>query len=232
MPSVATLAFLRTEVRRRADMESASSATFVTDAELNNLVNGSLAELHDELITSFQDYFTVVGPNVTVGTSPNTIALPADFLKLRRLQRELGAGVWDKVHQFNTEDWERLNTTTAFTASGRPTRWYRIFETTLFLLPEADASGTYRLVYAKRFPRLTIDTDAFDDLQGWYEFAVWDAAIKCLVKEESDVSAHVAMREAVRARIRVAAAARNAGAAERVADVRGPTYADDWDVWG
>ena len=45
-----TLAELRTQARNRADMESSE---FVTDTELTDYINSSIAELHDILIQSY-----------------------------------------------------------------------------------------------------------------------------------------------------------------------------------
>ena len=47
-----TEADLRTRARRRADMEN---STFVTDAEIQDYLNSSIAELHDFMVKSYED---------------------------------------------------------------------------------------------------------------------------------------------------------------------------------
>ena len=49
-----TLANLITGVRRRADMEG---STFVSDAEIVDYINVAMAEVHDILVTKFEDYY-------------------------------------------------------------------------------------------------------------------------------------------------------------------------------
>lgn len=57
--------------------------------------------------------------------------------------------------------------------------------------------------------------------QGWEEYGVLDAAIKAVVKEESDPSALMAQKAQLMARIRGAAADRDSGEPARVVDVTG-----------
>lgn len=67
-----------------------------------------------------------------------------------------------------------------------------------------------------------------DDFNGWSEYVVIDAAIKCLIKEESDVTVLLAEKAAIKKRIEDMAANRDSGEPECVTDVnRG------WDYpWG
>jgi len=68
-----------------------------------------------------------------------------------------------------------------------------------------------------------------DDFNGWSEYVIIDAAIKCLIKEESDVQVLLMQKKQVLDRIEAMAANRDAGEPERVTDV----YAGyrDW-PWG
>lgn len=68
-----------------------------------------------------------------------------------------------------------------------------------------------------------------NDFNGWSEYVIIDAAIKCLVKEESDVSVLMMEKKQVLDRIEAMASNRDAGEPERVTDV----YAGyrDW-PWG
>ena len=77
MARTVTLASLQAQVRQRADMLASS---FVTDDELAEYINQSVAELYDLLVQTDEDFYTR-GLEQTV-TTP-AIALPADFYKLR-----------------------------------------------------------------------------------------------------------------------------------------------------
>lgn len=58
-----------------------------------------------------------------------------------------------------------------------------------------------------------------DDFNGWSEYVIIDAAIKCLIKEESDVQVLMMEKKQVLDRIENMAANRDAGDPERVTDV-------------
>ena len=233
-----TLADLRTEVRRRADMEG---SPFVTDDELDSYINRSGGALHDILTTCYEDYFTTSTtfalPYVPISGPPlsetNIYPLPSDFLKSRGVDFQVETTTWTTVVPFNFAErnrWQR-----------RPSRWlddrfraYRIMGGYLRILPEDNATGTYRLWYLQSYQNLASAADAVSqwvENQGWHEYIIVDAAIKCLQKEESDVSTLLAQRAALEERIRNAATNRDAGAPERIAEVRGSTDDDDYRGW-
>ena len=115
-----TLADLRTEVRRRADMEG---SPFVTDDELDSYINRSGGALHDILTTCYEDYFTTSTtfalPYVPISGPPlsetNIYPLPSDFLKSRGVDFQVETTTWTTVVPFNFAErnrWQR-----------RPSRW-------------------------------------------------------------------------------------------------------------
>jgi hypothetical protein len=233
-----TLANLRSEVRRRADMENSS---FVTDAEVNSYIVRSGGALHDILTTVYEDYYltstTFVLPYVPPSgpplSEPNIIPLPSDFLKARGLDYQVETTAWSTVPKFNFAErnrWQR-----------RPSRWlddrFRAYQLTgsyLRILPEDSCNGTYRLWYLTSYPGLASDDDAVSqwvENNGWTEYIILDAAIKCMQKEESDCSLLMAQRQQVEERIRSSAANRDAGAPERIAEVRTDLDDDDY-RWG
>jgi hypothetical protein len=60
------LSELRTEVRRRSDMENSE---FIKDAELTNYINQSYVELYDILISRFEDYYVTDFSDKTINVS-------------------------------------------------------------------------------------------------------------------------------------------------------------------
>lgn len=58
-----------------------------------------------------------------------------------------------------------------------------------------------------------------DGVSGWEEYILLDAAIKCMVKEESDPSSFAAQKQALLQRVESAAENRNAGQPQTVSDV-------------
>ena len=55
-----------------------------------------------------------------------------------------------------------------------------------------------------------------------------DAAIKCLLKEESDTQPHMIYKEQLRKRIESAAGNRDAGESYRISDVNTGVYLEDY----
>jgi hypothetical protein len=67
--------------RQAADLEN---STFISDAELLGAVNVQAAELHGLKTTLYEDYDTTY--STIVVASGNSLSLPTDFFKLRRLE--------------------------------------------------------------------------------------------------------------------------------------------------
>jgi len=84
----------------------------------------------------------------------------------------------------------------------------------------------FRLWYHPVATKLLLDTDSYDDINQFAEYAIVDAAIKMMQKEESDVRVLAAQKEALRQRIIAMAANRDANESSSVTDV----YAEDTDV--
>jgi hypothetical protein len=227
-----TLAQLRTSARQRADMEN---STKVTDVELNEYINKSAAELYDLLVLADPDYYTTTAL-FSLTSASNVYTVPADFYKLRGVDYQADGADYVTIHPFNLMERNRLNRTLLRNAV--PLRRYRLMKNTLWFVPESDASGNYRLWYLPVFVDLALDGTVIDaasiGLQHWEEYVTTDAAIKCMQKEESDVSVLMAQKQALTARITTMARSRDVGEPERVADVTGDGSYDGgfgWDGW-
>lgn len=208
-----TLGTLRDRVRKAADIENNDS--LCSDAEINDYINKSAAELHGMLVTLYEDYKTTY-TSVTIA-SGNSLTLPADFLKLRRVEWYSGGGVLGYIPLIRTSisEMHRFN---ALLPSWNATRAYVMLSGSLFILPESNATGTYRIWYAQKWSDMAADGSTMDDTQGWDEYVVLDAAIKCLLKEESDVSDLMARKMLLKDRIEGEAANRDAGQPRHVVD--------------
>lgn len=212
-----TFANLRTAVRERADM--VNDTDFITEAELGRIINGEAAELHDLVVSRFEDDFTI---SAEVTVSSGTYALSglsasAPFYKLRAVDRSVG-GQWSEVERF---DFNRRNRTAAATGYLGPDVQYRLIGTSLHFTPSDQAAGTYRLWYIPSFVDLSADGDTLSYPENWHEMVIAGAAAKCLLKEESDAREHLAIKADVKRRIMAAATNRDAGASHRIQDVRG-----------
>lgn len=209
-----TLSQLRTRVRREADI---TSSTHVSDEELNEYINTSAAELHGILCNVYDDHY-LTSTQFTL-SSQNTYTLPTDFYRLRGLDFSDG-GSWIEVPKFNFNERNRHTSGALRSSRWDSFRTFRVMQGAIFVLPEDNYAGTYRLWYTLKFIELTSDSDQLDDLMGWHEYVVVDAAIKCKDKEESDCSILMARKSALADRVSREAQNRHDDGPDRVAEVR------------
>lgn len=212
MATTLTLADLILQTRQRADMVQSQ---FVTDAELTGYINESYAELYDLLVEKYgNDYFVNSYQFTTDGSSQ--FALPADLYKLLGVDVQCGMK-WESLHAFNFSD-----------RNSPHSMRYRILGSSLMLSPQAPAGRTLQVWYVPRPVALVAATDTIDQISGWGEYVVTDAAIKCLAKEESDCSVLMAQKQALILRIQSAAENRDAGQPATVTD----NCQKHWSFWG
>ena len=215
MANTKTLGDLITSIRRRADMEG---STFVSDAELAEYVNQSVAELHNLLVTTYEDYYV----NSTQYSLPteNPGDLPDDFYKCIGVDFATGGRTYSlKRYMFNERN---ILTGDIF---------YRIQGAKIRFIPEVTTGGTVTLWYAPE-PYYFEIASTLDKTQvlgtvdaqiqrGYEEYIVLDAAIKCLMKEESDATNLIALREMTKQRIGDVGSVRTPGGPYRIGDVGG-----------
>jgi len=216
MAKTVTLAELRTRSRERADMVY---STFISDTEFNQLINTLIDELHDLLTESSQDY-AVSSTNITVGSGSNTIALPADFFKLRGLDLYNDPNDPLPVRRFNFEERNDFSGSSYYSAYNYAPVRYRLLGSNILLEPPEAAPGTYRVWYHPVATKLTSDVATFDGVTGWDEYVVVGVAIKALDKEKSDVGALLLEKEELKKRILKSAPKRDMGLPETITRVR------------
>lgn len=224
--------------QQRADRVNSN---FVTKSEWNSYINQSYTELYDLLVTLYEDYF--VAPPLTFQTNgndsqytlPNGInfsGAPA-FYKILGLDCGLGAqgNAWVTLHKFDFISRNRYvfpNVTSTFL--GVFNLRYRIVGNNLMFIPTPSANQYIRLWYIPRVKTLLKDSDLLDSVNGWVEYVIVDAAIKCLQKEESDVTVLMAQKQALIDRIQTSAMNRDAGQPDTISDVR--TFGERWGGYG
>jgi len=210
-----TLLQLRNRVRDRADLVADN---FVLDATLTQWINDSAQDLYDLLLQSGQDWF-VTSSNVTVTSPAVSFPVPTGAMRLHGLDRDIGGGKYESIKRGIFR--ERFSYTE---------RRYVATKATVFIFPGTSAPGSYVQWYTPAFSPLVADIDTFDGIDGWEEYVVVDAALKCRVKGEEDTSDLLGAKMALRARIQTMAATRDASEPSRVVDV----HADDEfnnDMW-
>ena len=193
-----TLADLRLMTRELADIVSSS---FVTTAELDRYINQVGSELHEKLVVRYEDYFTSPTPTTfSLSGSTNTYALPSDFFKLRGVDYSDG-GTWVSVHRYQHEERDRFVRPTYYTYGGEERR-FTVMGNSIVVAPESNAAGDYRFWYVPKWTNLSASSEPLPTaMEQWAEYIQVGAAIKCMLKEESDASALIMRKRELDARI-------------------------------
>jgi hypothetical protein len=233
--STMTLLQLRTAARQRADQVN---STFVSDPELTGYVNQSAYELYDLMVAAYGDaYFAKTPPySFTTDGTNETFALPTDLYKLLGvdLQTNGAPNGWLTLRPFNMAERNRNWRPNAAPIVGFTSLRYRLSGSNLWLTPLPSSGQTVRIWYVPRMTELSADADILDGMSGWTEYVIVDAAIKMMVKEESDPSALMAQKAGLLKRITEMAPNRDEGAPPTVSDVNGPDSASGsgWPGYG
>jgi hypothetical protein len=206
-----TLEDLRARALKMADVPAASSWA----GDIDDDINDGLAELHDEIITLWQDCVTVpVSLPVLAGASQ--LALPADFYSLREIF------IVDGTTRAGMNPWEYLDRDETDTGDTSDRPLYRVAGQTIYLMPKASKALSLEVWYVQAFKRLEDDHDELPAIiqDGWAIYPVAYAAAAVLAREESDPSYPMTKMEQVKQRIKRAAATRK-GRPRAVQDITG-----------
>lgn len=215
-----TLDNLIDSVRQRADLQGSQ---FITDTEITSYLNSSLAELYGIIIDSFENYY-VTSLQFTLQAGDDGYTLPADFFKELRIDRSYSGSPavqnydWIRLQRINIKDEANYNSTPLRSLYYPRIFGYVLYGTKIKIVPRSEIAGTYQLLYYPVYTDLVNRTDVATQIgpagQHWEEYAIIDACIKCLLKEETDISGFAAQKQLIIDRIKKEAANRVAGDAE------------------
>jgi hypothetical protein len=223
MASISLLA-LRTKVRERANMEN---STFVSDAELTRYINYSIKELFDILVSKNGNEYYAESSQFTLVNGTEAYSLPVDFYKVLWAELKGDDGYWYKMRRFEQQEKNYGRSPVNYFI---PDIRYRLRKDKIVFTPDNLIGGrVIRLWYVPQQADLVADGDTFDGINGFDEYIVVRSAIKCLVKEEQDVSALMAELDFIRQRIETMGENRDQGAPSRVYDSQQDYYGDS--VW-
>lgn len=174
---------LISDVRLRSDMVN---STFVTDPEITGYLNEGIAALHRMLVQAFGDeYFEKeASPTTSIGVA--TVALPADFLRVTGLWWEIGTDQPYRLEKYTPAD-ARIAFVTTGWALGSPVK-YRVQAGNFRFVPTPQGVHQLRLHYIPPAVRLSAPGDVFEGYDGFEDYPIWHAVMKCKGKQESDVS--------------------------------------------
>ena len=246
MPVTITRSSIVTRAREAAGMESSA---FVTSSELNTLVDVFMRELYDKLVAARgQEYYRLSASNTLIPGAASYL-LPYDFFQLLGVfaneaaigavpaavqfaytaADDIGTG-WRRLQPFMVGELsELLNRNGAHPHETRY-RLNGVVDTGRVVSQAADAiefRPTPRQAFTVRaeyIPTCVSATDAgevyYSGVNGWEEYAVLKMAMRMLGKQESSTSHLQRDLDDLNKRIDALAAARDAGAPERMVMVR------------
>lgn len=213
------LSTLITRVRRRADIESATAR--FPDAEITDNLNESITELYDIIRMSWGDGYFRSSYVFTTSTAVDTYALPSDFLDLVSVDVQVSASDVVSARRFMESERNAAKSPLVGWLYGQPV-FYQLQGNNIKFIPQPSAAYLVTINYVPTPTKLVGSSDTIDGVAGWEEYAVLDAAIKCLIKDES--FEHIAILEnrkaVIKGRIDALAPQRD-GQPERVQDVVG-----------
>lgn len=173
---MSTLLEVRTRVRQRSGHEH--SQEFVTDAELNQLINLKYKELYGLLsrlgLARNETAFAIAA------NGSETYALPDDFWALLAVFRDDGLGA--RTYLTRHDHRYRSSTENSGPASTYRVRGYTIEFNT------RPSDGDYTLVYIPVPATLAADTDELDDVLGWDEYIVVAVSLAVAIKDKVDTT--------------------------------------------
>lgn len=226
------LSALCTRTLQAANLEGAGD--FVTPTELTDYVNGSIAEWVDEVrgTTWNGTYSRSSYTRETVG-GQRTYPLPADFLTLLSVDVYVtqNSPVISAIAYQEEQRNAFNNYPVMFGWGASHPIYYQLQDGNISFIPVPQGEFTFRLNYTPTAPTLSDPDDYIDSINGWEEFIILDAAIKCLTKagELEMIQELKERRERQRQRIRTLAPRRDQHTAERVHVIANQDFGEwDW----
>lgn len=230
-PGTMSLKDLRDAARQRSDTEN---DPHIQDPELTGYVNQSAFELYDLLVQAYGDNYFLVYPDFVFVTdgAKDTFPFPDgsnDYLLADgstvapAVYKPIGVdistaqgqpGTWVRVDPFNNNERNQFAVQGQVPFVGASSLRYNFRGNNLWFNMVPQGGQSLRLLYIPRMTELVADTDLLDGVSGWTEYVIVDAAIKCLQKQESDVSGLMAQKAALQKRIDAMKVNRNAGQAK------------------
>ncbi len=215
MAYLVSLGTLSERVLQRSNLQGRSR--FISPYELTDLINGSIAEWVDEVRgTTWNGSYMRSSHDIPTVSGTRLYPMPQDYLSLLSVDIVTAAGgLAVPVPSYQEEERTRLLN---MPVGNGTSIHYQIQQTDISLLPIPQGEYVVTVNYVPTAPVLSDSLDEIDSINGWEEFIVLDAAIKCLLKAgEVDVIPILEQRlEKQRARIRSMAPRRDQQFAERV----------------
>jgi len=192
-PIAETLRDLQFAVRNRGPWKRED----LSDNQLTEWINGSIAALRDLVCQSDPSYF-VQYEDISVASGTRAYNLPSDFYKLIGVDVK-DSGATDGYATMKQFNWtERYDDT--YTATQSNTR-YHIRGSQIHFHPTPNWSAIVRLEYIPRYTALSSPTDTFDLFNHWHEWIMLDVCVKASIATGLDPANYLTQLQRAEQRI-------------------------------
>lgn len=215
MARTKTLTQIRDRIRSLGEIRS----IYVSDDQLREEINQSIAELYDKLVASSQDYYEDEQLiNVVAGTA--SYALPSDYYKTIGVDVKRSDNSYQSLRKYNISE---RNNYDIYGTAGVNREWslYRVRGGNLTIIPEPNWTEVEGIkhIYIPTPPSLTNADDTFDGIAGWEDWVVYDCCVKIIGgKEEGDASQFERLLGKLNSRIENMATHRDVGNPDSIRD--------------
>jgi len=219
MATSRTLAELRVDARRRADMSD--DGNFISDAEANDYINESISALWRVLTDGDNARLFAQHAPILTQIGDNQYELPSTFFKLVSVDLKVSG----KYNPLLPADVREVAQLAADPPDQRDGRYRLAFDSStgkmsLYIYPAIDENNL-AVVFVPEPTVLTADGSTVYFPNHWYEFVAVDAAIKMLQKEESDTTALEFKRKSLMETVADHIRDMDSGLPDRIRDIDG-----------
>ena len=242
MARTVTLTTLENRVLRRANLEFSSNNAIIQSGELDDNINEGIAALYSLFEQVDGQPYYLTSASFTTNSSTDTYTIKSggdisvtDFYKFRGLDVNFGTNIvitarpfmWSERNRFKWYPGWIYSQPVFYRLLGKASTVAASAGDSLMLIPKPSGQFTCTLWYTPTPPVLVNGSDTFDGVSGFEEYAVLDAAIKLLVKQEQMEHAQALMQMQAQKKDEILGMLQNRDAEnpERVQDV---TLNDGW----
>lgn len=166
---------IRTDARLLSDERPGGAGAFVSDSEVNRLIDVHTAKLYDKLLKARGQEYYADEDTISVVAGTSRYSLPDDFYELLSLTLEWGAGNHEDLEPY--EFLERSGYRNLLTWARGSAKGYRVRGTEVEFLPVPQSPVTCRIQYVPAFTDFANDGATFDGVNGWERWIVLSVAI-------------------------------------------------------
>lgn len=183
MASTVTLLAMRTAARQRANQETLDQANaLVTDVELDGVINNGVRHVYRLLVRARSGYYRATQTISTVsGTSAYDLA--SDFLELISVDWQFSTSEILPIYPYEESERNRFRATPGWLRL-YPS-FYQLQNGQINFIPTPDSAYTVIVNYVPTCTALANDSDTFDGVAGFEEYAICKGAAYLCLKDDN-----------------------------------------------